>query len=394
MEAMTKRVLIPILPMLAGAALFATPALASDPASEAVSQNWSGYVAASNDSSSGFSNVSGSWIEPTAKCTSSGATYSAFWVGLGGASDQSQALEQTGTQADCSAGGSTSYYAWYELVPSAPVQLNMTINPGDRISASVHVGGTSVTVSLTDDTTGSSVTKNLSMSDPDTSTAEWIAEAPSQCSNATTGDCQPLALADFGTVSFSGASATAGGHTGSISDPDWQSQAVALSPQDGGFGDSYGIGSGYGGGGYGYSGDGSGFAGDGSDSTSSSTAGAQPSSLSDSGSAFSVSYVADGSSISTSGQTSGSSSSGGSSSSSSGGSGSSTGGSGYGYPGSGYGYPGSGYGYSGGYGDGGSYGYSGGYGGGGYGYGGDGYGYSDSYYPSVDGNSGADVYTY
>ena len=38
------------------------------------------------------------------------------------------------------------------------------------------------------------------------------------------------ALADFGKVTFTNASATAGGHAGSISDSDWSAQPVELSP--------------------------------------------------------------------------------------------------------------------------------------------------------------------
>ena len=60
------------------------------------------------------------------------------------------------------------------------------------------------------------------MQNPDTSSAEWIAEAPSQCDS--TSSCTPLPLADFGTVQFTGASATANGHTGSIDDSNWSSQ--------------------------------------------------------------------------------------------------------------------------------------------------------------------------
>jgi Peptidase A4 family len=295
---------------------------------EEVSSNWAGYVAGGSSSNTQFSSVSGSWVQPTATCNS-GQTYSAFWVGLGGSSDQSGSLEQIGTQADCNADGSTSYYAWYELVPSAPVNLSLTIKPGDHISARVGVSGSNVTVSLSDQTSGQSTTKTLQMSNPDTSSAEWIAEAPSQCSggDATTGSCQPLPLADFGTVQFTGASATANGHTGTISDSDWSAQPIAL-----GSGGTYDVSFG---------------AGD-------SSAGANPSSLSSDGSSFSVAYEQNATDTS--------------------GTGGSTGGagsSGYGgYPGSGYGggYPGYGYG-------GGGY----GYGGGGYGYGGGGYGYYGGY---------------
>jgi hypothetical protein len=327
---MNKRALIPIIPALACAALWAAPAaLAAEP--EAVSQNWSGYEVASNNSEH-FSNVSGSWVQPTATCTSGVPTYSAFWVGLGGAGNQSQALEQAGTQSDCDANGNASYFAWYELVPSAPVQLNLTINPGDHITSSVHVSGTSVTISLSDQTTGGSVTKTLSMSSPDTSTAEWIAEAPSECADGAGGECQPLPLSDFGSVKFTSASATSDGHTGTISDSDWTAQPLALAQDAGG-----------------------------------SSAGAQPSSLSSDGSYFTVTYSADGAVDVTTGD---------------------PGTGGYGYSsGSGYGDGGgSGYGY--GYGGASGYGYPGGYG-----YGtGDGYGYSGAY--SYSGSYGDSGYVY
>ncbi len=66
------------------------------------------------------------------------------------------------------------------------------------------------------------------MSHPDTSSAEWIAEAPSTTSQSA-GD-QVLPLADFGKVTFTCASATADGHTGSISDPNLNAEQVQLSP--------------------------------------------------------------------------------------------------------------------------------------------------------------------
>jgi hypothetical protein len=202
-----------------GAAASASAATADQQA--AVSQNWAGYVAGGAQ----FSSVSGSWVQPAAKC-GSGQTYSAFWVGIGGSSNQSSALEQTGTQADCTADGGTEYYAWYELVPAAPVKLDLAIKPGDHISARVGVSGSNVTVSLSDQTTGQSTTKTLPMDNPDTSSAEWIAEAPSACDGS--GSCQTLPLADFGTVQFSSATATATGHTGTISDPDWSARPVQL----------------------------------------------------------------------------------------------------------------------------------------------------------------------
>lgn len=44
------------------------------------------------------------------------------------------------------------------------------------------------------------------MSNPDTSTAEWIAEAPSTSTSSATDQVVPLA--DFGTVTFTKAGAT------------------------------------------------------------------------------------------------------------------------------------------------------------------------------------------
>jgi peptidase A4-like protein len=299
---------------LAGGYAATASAATVDP-QEAVSQNWAGYVAGGTQ----FSSVSGSWVQPAAKC-GTGQAYSAFWVGLGGSSNQSSALEQTGTQADCTADGGTEYYAWYELVPAAPVKLDLAIKPGDHISAKVSVTGTNVTVSLSDQTTGQSTTKTLQMSEPDTSSAEWIAEAPSACDGS--GSCQTLPLSDFGTVDFTSATATAGGHTGTISDPNWSAQAVQL----GGPGAS-----------------------DISYTSGGGASSASPSSLSSDGSAFSVS-----------------SQSGSTSTGAAGGAGN-------------YGYGDGGYGYGGYPGAGGGYGY-GGYPGGGYGqYGYGGYGYGGGY---------------
>ncbi len=214
--------------------------------------------------------MSGSWVEPSVSCNSSQDDV-AFWVGIGGASQESHALEQVGTQGQCDANGNVHQFAWYELLPAPAVKLGLTISPGDHISAGVSVSGSNVTMALSDSTTGQSTTKTLQMNNPDTSSAEWIAEAPSQCGD---GNCQPVPLADFNTVDFTGASATAGGHTGTISDSSWSSQPIALDLGEGGYM--------YGGDGYQGGGD--------PQSSGSSSAGASPSGLSTDGSSFSVAW--------------------------------------------------------------------------------------------------------
>jgi Peptidase A4 family len=341
----------------------AASASAATDVQQAQSENWSGYVSGTGGQGTKFKSVSGSWVVPTANCTTAGEpTYSAFWVGLGGAGD-TEALEQTGTETNCSAQGTASYYAWYELVPKAPVRVDLPVSPGDHISSKVTVDGTSVSIWLSDETSGQTFSKTLSMSDPDTSSAEWIAEAPSQC-DGSVSSCTPLPLTDFGTAQFTSSSATdTDGHTGPISDPEWAATAVTLSPDAGS----------------------TGFEGASFTSTGGS-GGATPSALTDDGSAFSVAYSSDGSAAQSggSGYSAGSGGYGdGSSGYGDGGYGDGSGG--YGYGGSGYGDGSGGYGYGGsGYGDG-----SGGYG---YGDGSDGYGDGSGYYvipgvtPSGDGS--------
>jgi hypothetical protein len=193
------------------------------------SSNWAGYEAAANSTDSAeqkFSRVSGSWVQPSADC-STGDGSAAFWVGLGGGSgSESTGLEQVGTEVDCSGGGQGEAHAWYELIPAAPVNLDVDVNAGDHISAWVEVDGNNVKVNLTNETTNQSVTKNLSTENIDVSSAEWIAEAPSACSSDS--GCTPVSLANFGDVTFTSATATMNGHTGSISDSAWTSAPLQL----------------------------------------------------------------------------------------------------------------------------------------------------------------------
>ncbi len=189
-----------------------------------VSSNWAGYVVTGTS----FTAVSGTWVQPAASCTAGETSSSAFWVGLGGSSEASARLEQAGTTAECTGDGTTVYWAWYELVPEVAVKVALKVRPGDTISASVRVSGQTVTMQVRNVTRKTAVTKVRRMAAPDTSSAEWIAEAPSLC--AASGVCRTVSLTDFGAVRFTKASATGGGHTGSISDRAWTATAIELSP--------------------------------------------------------------------------------------------------------------------------------------------------------------------
>lgn len=218
------------------------------------SNNWSGYAATGSDGA--FTSVSSSWTEPTATCTSGGGrrgpgggggrrgpgarggqSFAAFWVGLDGFNSDS--VEQTGTDSDCD-GTTPQYYGWYEMFPAAPVDFTNPVEPGDSISASVTFSGTETyTLVLTDSTQDWTQTITQNEAGLDRSSAEVIAEAPSSGNSI-------LPLADFGTVSFS--AATANGESLASLDPttidmagtsgDLKDQTSAIS-SDGAFSDTW-----------------------------------------------------------------------------------------------------------------------------------------------------------
>ena len=159
------------------------------------STNWSGYAATGRT----FTSVASSWTEPTGTC-SSGSQYSSFWVGLDGYNSNS--VEQTGTDVDCS-GRTAQYYAWYEMYPAGSVEINHTVRPGDKISASVtYAGSNKYTLKIADSTQGWTYSTSKTLSGAPRSSAEVITEAP--CCTASGGI---LPLADFGKVSYTGSTA-------------------------------------------------------------------------------------------------------------------------------------------------------------------------------------------
>jgi hypothetical protein len=227
------------LALLALVALTGTPASSRAPSkgtivvrerAAAISANWAGYVATpSTAKSTPFTKVFAAWVQPAATCVPGQVSDTAFWVGLGGFNAGASALEQTGTEAACSATGRATYAVWYELLPAAPVRVNVPVTPGDSMVASVAVSGRKVTVQISNYTRKKTVVKKLTMpSAPDVSSAEWIVEAPSDCASG--GVCMPVPLTNFGSVGFVSAKASASGHTGAIDDPAWSATPIALDP--------------------------------------------------------------------------------------------------------------------------------------------------------------------
>jgi hypothetical protein len=139
--------------------------------------NWSGY-ADTTSTHQAFTNVSGTWTTPSVTCSPEDQVTS-NWVGLDGFN--SNTVEQLGTVSWCFQGTPT-YFTWFEMFPAGLTEVGTSLQPGDKIAASVTRSGTTYTLKLTDSThTANSFTKTRTCAlatCPDTS-AEWISERPS-----------------------------------------------------------------------------------------------------------------------------------------------------------------------------------------------------------------------
>ncbi|GGN18646.1 G1 family glutamic endopeptidase [Streptomyces fuscichromogenes] len=160
------------------------------------STNWSGYAA--TGSSGAYTSVTSSWTQPSVSCGSA-TTYSSFWVGLDGYSNS--ALEQTGTEADC-INGTAVYGAWWEVLPaSESAYSGVTVKGGDKFTATVTYNGSTFAMTLTDSTQGwTKTTTHAGSSGFKNASAEVVAEAPEVGGSV-------ASLANFGTVTFTGAKA-------------------------------------------------------------------------------------------------------------------------------------------------------------------------------------------
>jgi hypothetical protein len=172
------------------------------------STNWSGYAVTGET----FTDVVGSWVQPTATCPSKQQEDSAFWVGIDGFSSSDDAVEQIGTDSDCNKGKgkikeAPHYYAWWEIdtaTSTSSTTIPETVSAGDHMTAEVSNADGTYTLTLTDSGNWTySPPPQTPSPTPAASSAEWIAEAPSVCKKK----CVPVKLADFGSVTFSGATA-------------------------------------------------------------------------------------------------------------------------------------------------------------------------------------------
>lgn len=193
---------------------------------QSYSTNWSGYAAVGDT----FTNVTGTWTEPTASCSGvkgHKVTYATFFAGLDGY--MSPTVEQTGVDAICL--GSTAYYhPWYEFYPAASVTIPCVVQAGDTLTSDVSVSGGTVTTSLADatrscdGTAGGSWTSGgqTSSTGLELDSAEWITEAVAHT------------LTNFTSVHFSSASATdTAGTTDGIDNGPWGYDEIILVSHNG-----------------------------------------------------------------------------------------------------------------------------------------------------------------
>ena len=187
----------------------------------ATSDNWSGYVAAT-DASGGepdsVTDVMAQWTVPSVDCSVVPDGSVGVWIGFDGVF--SPTVEQTGTASVCSQ-GRASYYAWIEIYPASARTSAMTIQPGDNVSAEVgYLGALRYQLTLRDLTTGQGFSV-VRFSPGSRDSAEWVVEAPSNGERI-------VPLASFGSVTFSNATATIAGHSGGVGDPNWATAGITM----------------------------------------------------------------------------------------------------------------------------------------------------------------------
>jgi hypothetical protein len=202
--------------------------------SSAGSLNWAGYAVSNRKAA--FRLVRATFFAPYLNCADSpGKTMSSDWAGLDGYVGHPDSVEQIGIAADCSAAGTASYFAWFEMFPYSQTRLTMRIHPGDSVTAQVSYdpADRDFRLSLTDHTRGEHVSRlrrcpgikvhGKRVTCPRNS-AEVIAEAPA------TGSGQQLVispLSDYGAMSFAGIAMTdSAGRRGGIVSSHWTTTKI------------------------------------------------------------------------------------------------------------------------------------------------------------------------
>ena len=148
---------------------------------------WAGYAAIGHVTS-----VAAAWTQNPVTCLPDGAATAASpWVGIDGATNASNDIEQTGTEGDCHGPGKPFYFALWQMFPGPPMKLKVPVRPGDHLSGGVTWDhGHTYTLKLSDLTQHWTKTETKSLKAATNISAEAILEE-----NANE-------LSDFGTLAF------------------------------------------------------------------------------------------------------------------------------------------------------------------------------------------------
>ncbi|TVY92504.1 Aspergillopepsin [Lachnellula willkommii] len=169
------------------------------------SSNWAGAAI----TGSGITEVSGTFTVPKPSVPSGGSSSTEYcgaaWVGIDGYSNSD--LIQTGVLW-CIEDGEYDYEAWYEYLPASLVDYSgISVSAGSSVTVTATKTGTNSGVT-TLKSGGTTVTHTFSgeSSDLPGTSAEWIVE------DFLSGNSE-VPFADFGSVTFTGATAVVDGDT-------------------------------------------------------------------------------------------------------------------------------------------------------------------------------------
>lgn len=180
------------------------PSTRVNPGRQDVSHNWSGYAATGGT----YTSVTGTWTVPQSDGSVRYGTV-ATWVGIGGVT--SHDLVQAGTMATSSGSGSVQYEAWIETLPQAAHRIALAVKPGDSVTVAIDEAGTNQwQIAFKNNTTGATYQTTVNYTSSHSS-AEWVAEAP-------VAGRRIAPLDNFGTVTFTDASAVKNGNTVNIAE--------------------------------------------------------------------------------------------------------------------------------------------------------------------------------
>jgi hypothetical protein len=165
-----------------------------------VSNYYAGYAATDLNQPVAYQKVSGRWTVPQALCSPTETSYAVMWVGITSDASDTSLLAQLGTESACES-GAAQYMLWWEMFPAPLVPLDLPVQPGDSVTASITFQHDTFQLTIDDPAAGAHFTTSQPGKTSDTSVAECIVEAPTVIDDFATNSGHVAPLANFGSVS-------------------------------------------------------------------------------------------------------------------------------------------------------------------------------------------------